>query len=63
MPMLMYFNAKAFKDKPLYYDINDCTIKVDIPTLNVHFYLKDTHLCDPGWYFMIFATNNNINCK
>lgn len=61
--MLMYFNAKSFYEKPLIYEKNDCCLKVDIPVLNINLDLKNTNLCDPGWYFMLWSEINNVKCK
>lgn len=63
LPMLMYFNAKSFNNRKIVFEKHDCNLKIDIDTLNVHLNLKNTWLCDPGWYFMLWCEANKIKCK
>lgn len=63
LPMLMYFNTRSFKNMRLIYELNDCNLSIQINTLNINIKLSNTHLCDPGWYFLIWTQKNNIKCK
>ena len=63
LPMLMYFNVKSFNNRKIIFEKNDCNLKVDIDTLRIHLDLKNTNLCDPGWYFMLWCEINTIKCK
>lgn len=63
LPILMYFNVNSFENREIIYEKNDCNLCIKIPTLKIDFNLKNTWLCDPGWYFMIWAQNNKIKCK
>lgn len=63
LPVLMYFNVKSFNDRKIVYEKYDCNLKIDIDTLNIHLNLKNTWLCDPGWYFMVWCEANKIKCK
>ena len=61
--MLMYFNVKSFNDRKIVFEKYDCNLKIDIDTLGIHLNLKNTWLCDPGWYFMLWCEANKIKCK
>lgn len=63
LPMLMYFNIRSFKDRQIIFEKHDCNLQVDIPTLNIHLDMKNTWLCDPGWYFMLWCESTGIKCK
>ena len=61
--MLMYFNIPSFTKREVVYERYDCNLHVSIPTLSINFDLKNTWLCDPGWYFMLWTEKNSIKCK
>ena len=59
----MYFNIPSFNRREVVYEKYDCNLQINIPTLDINFNLKNTWLCDPGWYFMLWTEKNNIMCK